>query len=181
MPPLSPVAQKFILHWGEMGTRWGINRTVAQIHALLYLSPRPLHAEEISEALSVARSNVSTSLRELQSWGIVKVVHVLGDRRAHFVSMKDVWEMFQMILEERKKREVDPTLDILRSCLAELGKSGGAEGYTRERLLAMREFFETAQAAYEGLRGLPPGALRGLVSAAGGRGRLRRLFGRGGK
>src|SRR5256714_6557908 len=99
MPKLSPVQQKFILHWGEMGTRWGINRTVAQIHALLYLSPRPLHAEEITESLSVARSNVSGSLRELQSWGIVKVVHVLGDRRDHFESMKDVWEMFRIIVE----------------------------------------------------------------------------------
>jgi len=175
MPRLSPVAQKFILHWGEMGTRWGINRTVAQIHALLYLSPRPLHAEEIAETLSVARSNVSTSLRELQSWGIVKAVHVLGDRRAHFVSMKDVWEMFRMILEERKKREVDPTLEILRESLAALGKSGGEEAYTRERLLAMQEFFETAQAAYEELRALPPGAVRSLVRM---RGRLRRLLGK---
>src|SRR4051794_19919838 len=107
-PPLSPVAEKFILHWGEMGTRWGINRTVAQIHALLFLSPRPMHAEEIAATLGVARSNVSTSLRELQNWGIVRVVHVLGDRRDHFESMKDVWEMFRVILDERKKRETDP-------------------------------------------------------------------------
>src|SRR5437879_10478675 len=100
--PITPVEQRFILHWGEMGTRWGINRTVAQIHALLYVSPRPLHAEEISDALSVARSNVSGSLKELQSWGIVKIVHVLGDRRDHFESMKDVWQMFRIIEEERK-------------------------------------------------------------------------------
>src|SRR5437867_3235988 len=103
MPRLSPVVQRFILHWGEMGTRWGVNRTVAQIHALLYVSPRPLPAEEIAETLSVARSNVSTSLRELQSWGIVRVVHVMRDRRDHFESMKDVWEMFQVILGERKR------------------------------------------------------------------------------
>src|SRR5208282_3557786 len=89
---LSAVQQKFILHWGEMGTRWGINRTVAQIHALLYLSPRPLNAEEIAEALDVARSNVSNSLKELQAWRIVKLVHVLGDKRDHFESMSDVWE-----------------------------------------------------------------------------------------
>src|SRR5919109_266169 len=105
MKKLIPVAQRFILHWGEMGTRWGINRTVAQIHALLFLSPRPLPAEEIADTLGIARSNVSTSLKELQGWGIVKVVHLLGDRRDHFESLKDVWEMFRIIVEERKKRE----------------------------------------------------------------------------
>src|SRR6266850_259821 len=99
---LTPVAQKFILHWGEMGTRWGINRTVAQVHALLFLSPRPLPADEISETLAVARSNVSTSLRELQGWRIARVVHVLGDRRDHFESIKDVWEIFRIVSEERK-------------------------------------------------------------------------------
>src|SRR5678815_1219776 len=90
--PITPIEQRFVLHWGEMGTRWGINRTVAQVHALLFVSPQPLHAEEIANTLSVARSNVSTSLRELQGWGIVRVVHVLGDRRDHFESLKDVWD-----------------------------------------------------------------------------------------
>src|SRR5574341_1104701 len=108
MTPLSPTMKKFILHWGEMGTRWGINRTVAQIHALLYLSPRPLHAEQIMEALAVARSNVSTSLKELQGWGVVRLVHVMGDKRDHFESRRDVWEMFRLVLDERKKREIDP-------------------------------------------------------------------------
>src|SRR5438552_6473590 len=117
---LSSVAQKFILHWGEMGTRWGINRTVAQIHALLFLSPRPLPAEEIATTLAIARSNVSNSLRELQSWGIVRIVHVLGDRRDHFESLKDVWEMFRIIREERKRREIDPTLRVLQECVADL-------------------------------------------------------------
>src|SRR5256714_13609554 len=102
---LTPLNQKFILHWGEMGTRWGINRTVAQIHALLFLSPKPLNAEQIADALSVARSNVSTSLRELQSWGVIKVVHVMGDRRGHFESVKDVWEVFPVVLHERNTRE----------------------------------------------------------------------------
>src|SRR5438876_8711265 len=100
MNPLKPVQQKFILHWGEMGTRWGINRTVAQIHALLFMSPQPLPAEQIADTLDVARSNVSTSLKELQSWGIVKMVHVLGDKRDHFQSVKEVWEMFRMVLDE---------------------------------------------------------------------------------
>src|SRR5205809_3960720 len=107
---LSPVQQKFVLHWGEMGTRWGINRTVAQIHALLYISPKPLNAEEIAETLGVARSNVSTSLWELQGWGIVRTVLVLGDRRDHYESIKEVWELFRVVLDERKRREVDPTL-----------------------------------------------------------------------
>src|SRR6266478_6338207 len=98
--PLTPVEQRFVLHWGEMGTRWGINRTVAQVHALLFVSPNPLHAEEIANTLSVARSNVSTSLRELQGWGIVRVVHVLGDRRDHFESLKDVWDIFRIVAEE---------------------------------------------------------------------------------
>src|SRR5213082_2829159 len=103
MPQLSPVMHKFILHWGEMGTRWGINRTVAQVHALLFVSPRPLPADEIAETLAVARSNVSTSLRELQGWRIVRVVHVLGDRRDHFESTKGVWEIFRIVSEERKR------------------------------------------------------------------------------
>src|SRR5438445_2537861 len=110
MPTLTPIQQKFILHWGEMGTRWGINRTVAQVHALLYISPKPLNAEEIADTLTVARSNVSNSLKELQAWGIVRIVHVMGDRRDHFESLKDVWELFQIILNERKRREIDRTV-----------------------------------------------------------------------
>src|SRR5437879_11932811 len=100
---LTPVAQKFILHWGEMGTRWGINRTVAQVHALLFLSPRPVPADEISSTLAVARSNVSTSLRELQGWGIVRMVHVLGDRREQFELIKDVGENVGGVSEEGKR------------------------------------------------------------------------------
>src|SRR5437763_7001210 len=111
MAELSPVRKAFILHWGEMGRRWGINRTVAQVHALLQLAPRPLTAEEIAETLNVARSNVSTSIRELQSWGLVQAAHVLGDRRAHYVALGDVWEMFRIIVDQRKKREIDPTLE----------------------------------------------------------------------
>jgi len=144
---LSNVQQQYILHWGEMGTRWGINRTVAQIHALLFLSPNPLPADDIAETLNVARSNVSTSIRELESWGIVRAVHVLGERREHYESMKDVWEMFRVIVEQRKRREVDPTLQLLRHCLAET-EQGGADEYTRERLQSMAEFFEAATSAY---------------------------------
>jgi DNA-binding transcriptional regulator GbsR (MarR family) len=97
MTEMSPPLRQFVLHWGEMGTRWGVNRTVAQVHALLFVSEAPLTAEAITETLSVARSNVSVSLRELQAWGLVRVVHLLGDRRDHFQTSKDVWEMFQII------------------------------------------------------------------------------------
>lgn len=114
---LPPVTQRFVLHWGEMGTRWGVNRTVSQIHALLFVSGRPMHADELVEALGVARSNVSTSLRELQNWNLVKVVHLLGDRRDHFETQGDVWELFRTIVRERKAREFEPTVAALRECL----------------------------------------------------------------
>src|SRR5687767_8805391 len=134
MPKLSPVQQKFILHWGEMGTRWGINRTVAQIHALLYISPSPLHAEDIANTLQVARSNVSTSLKELQGWGIVRLVQVLGDKRDHFECMKDVWEMLRVVLDERRQREIDPTVAVIRECIAEAEKDRRSDRYTQDRL-----------------------------------------------
>jgi DNA-binding transcriptional regulator GbsR (MarR family) len=172
MAQLTNVQQQFILHWGEMGTRWGINRTVAQIHALLYLSAQPLAADDIAKTLNVARSNVSTSIRELESWGIVRPVHVLGERREHYESMQDVWEMFRVIVEQRKRREVDPTLQLLRRSLTELGQGGG-EGHTRERLESMREFFEAANAAYEEISQVSPQALRGLLRM---RGKIRKIL-----
>ena len=156
---LTPVQEKFVLHWGEMGARWGINRTVAQVHALLFLSPNPLNAEEITETLGVARSNVSNSIRELQSWGIVKLVHVMGDRRDHFESMKDPWEMFRIVLDERKKREVDPTLNMLREALSDLNKEKDKDAYTAERLRSLQDFFETTSSWYNQLRGWPTSAL----------------------
>src|ERR1043166_6678186 len=118
MKDLPPVAQKFILHWGEMGTRWGINRTVAQVHALLFLSETPLPADEIAKTLSVARSNISTSLPELQNCVIVWIAHVIGDCRDYFESMKDFFAMFRVIARERKRREIEPTLRVLRDCIA---------------------------------------------------------------
>src|SRR5213595_3568016 len=148
-PRLAPVEEKFILHWGEMGTKWGINRTVAQVHALLYLAAKPLPADEISTTLSVARSNVSTSLRELQGWGIVRVVHVLGDRRDHFETLKDVWEIFRIVAEERKKREIDPTLRVMDECVQELKANPQGDAYTRERLTDMREFLTAMSGLFD--------------------------------
>jgi DNA-binding transcriptional regulator GbsR (MarR family) len=167
--PLSPLAERFILHWGEMGTRWGINRTVAQIHALLYLSSEPMHAESISAALSVARSNVSNSLRELQGWGLVRVTHVLGDRRDHFESLKDVWQMFQIVVDERKRREVDPTLAMLRDSVTH----AAGQTYETERLREMLAFFESMSGAYDELRRVSPSALKRMFAV---RSTIRRFF-----
>ena len=116
---LSPTSRRFVMHWGEMGSRWGVNRTVAQIHALLFLAGRPMHADEIVEALAVARSNVSTSLRELINLNLVRVVHLLGDRRDHFETSKDVWELFRTVVRERKAREFDPTVAMLKDLVAD--------------------------------------------------------------
>ena len=160
---LSSVQHKFILHWGEMGTRWGINRTVAQIHALLYIWPEPLNAEQITHTLSVARSNVSNSLKELQAWGLAKSTHVMGDRRDYFETLEDVWEMFRIVMDERKRREVDPTLILLRDCMEEQKKSGKRDNHTEGRLVALQEFFESAAGNYERLRTVPTATLRRIA------------------
>ena len=157
--PLKEAAQKFILHWGEMGTRWGINRTVAQIHALLMISEGALAADEIAETLTIARSNVSTSLRELQNWGIVRLVHVPGDRRDHFESLNDVYEMFRMIARERRRREIDPTIGLIRECIAEAEKPRSADAYTRERLTELLEFFELATSSFDLVEKVPTQSL----------------------
>lgn len=174
---LSPVEQRFILHWGEMGTRWGINRTVAQVHALLFIAPRPLHAEEIQQALGVARSNVSNSLKELQGWGIIRMIHVLGDRRDHFECMKDVWEMFRAVGEERKKREVDPTLAILKECIQEAAKDEATSEYTESRLRELHHFFETTTNWYAQVRHWPTSTVTKILSLGD---KARKLLGAGG-
>lgn len=133
---LNPVAQRFILHWGEMGSKWGVNRTVSQIHALLYLTGKPLPAEDIAETLEVARSNVSTSLKELQNWNLIHVMHVMGDRRDHFTTSGDVWELFRTVVRERKEREFDPTIGVLRECLSSADLS-------REEATAQQRIKET--------------------------------------
>jgi len=160
-----------------MGTRWGINRTVAQIHALLFISPKPLNAEDLVQALGVARSNVSNSLKELQGWGIVKRVHVMGDSRDHFESMKDAWEMFRVVLDERKKREIDPTQRMLRECIAEAGKDKATDEYTQQKLRDLADFFDTTTAWYGQIRQWPTGALAKFVKAGD---KIRKLIGLGG-
>ena len=161
---LSPAVQKYVLHWGEMGTRWGTNRTVAQIQALLYLSPKPLHADEIVDLLSVARSNVSTSIRELQSYGLVKMTHILGDRRDYFESLgDDVWELFRVIIAQRKQRELNPTLSMLRKCAMEVEKEKQTDSVTKERITNMLDFFESIAAWYSQIGRLPTGSVIKLV------------------
>lgn len=136
---LTVVQRKFLLHWGEMSARWGLTRTVAQVHALLYLSDKPLNADQLVDLLGVSRSGLSGSLHELQNWRLVKVVHVLGDRRDHFQAVADPEEMFAIIVAERKRREVDPILAIANECLTEAAVSG-ADPYTRKQLLRLQEF-----------------------------------------
>ena len=153
--------REFILHWGEMGPSWGVNRTVAQIHALLYVSPEPLNAEQISEALVVSRSNVSMSLKELGNWRLVKVVRKPGDRRDYFESMQDVWEMFRVVMEERKRREIDPTLAVLRRCVDEIdnSKKNVESAHSKKQLKQMLSFVETVSTAFEKTRNWPTEAL----------------------
>jgi len=167
---LTPVQEKFVLHWGEMGTKWGINRTVAQIHALLHVSAKPLHAEEIADTLTIARSNVSTSLKELQNWGIVKVVHEMGDRRDHFESIHDVWTLFQIIMDERKRRELDPTIAVLKECVQDAKNEG--DELTHRRLADLAEFVELAGGFYTQMRKLPPGGLKQVAKMGGALGKL---------
>lgn len=164
---MSPAVEKYVLHWGEMGTRWGTNRTVAQIQALLYLSPRPLRADEIVDMLSVARSNVSTSIRELQGYGLVKMTHMLGDRRDYFESVSDVWELFRIILEQRKQRELNPTLTMLRACAEEVESEADTDPLTKERIRNMLGFIESTTAWYDKIREVPTSTLQKLMKLGG--------------
>lgn len=163
---LDPVSQKFVLHWGEMGARWGVNRTQGQIHALLYLADAPLAAEEIAETLGVARSNVSTSLKELQNWGLVKIVHVMGDRRDLYAGVQDRWEILRLVTDGRKKREVDPTLAFVRDCVREAQADISARR-ALPKMQGMLDLLEALDQAYEQLRNLPPEGLLQLARLAG--------------
>ncbi len=161
--PLSDTQRRFILHWGEMGSTWGINRTVAQVHALLMVCKQPLNAEQITETLSVARSNVSTSLRELQGWGIVETVNRLGDRRDYFRTMDDVWEMFRVITAKRKQREIDPTIELLRELVN--ADDDTPDPHTHKRLKDLLGFTETMDQWYRQVERLSPRALMNMAKA----------------
>ena len=138
---LPPLTQRFVLHFGEMGNRWGINRTVGQIYALLYVSPRALNADDIGEALAFSRSNVSMGLKELQSWNLVRPQHLPDDRREYFQAPEDVWAIFRTVAEERRKREIDPTLSMLRDALMEQ-PSGQDDLHAQARMKQMHDLVE---------------------------------------
>ena len=150
---LPAVTQRIVLHWGEMGSRWGVSRSVAQIHVLLYLSDRPLPADEIADQLDIARSNVSVGLKELQGWGLVRMVHFLGDRREHFEAVQDITQLFRVIVEERKKRELDPTLQLLRECAADADPRTPA--HVKQRVKATLTFLEMLDHWYEDMKKMP--------------------------
>ena len=164
MPLLDhPDAKAFVLHWGEMGTHWGVNRSVAQIHALLYLADHPLPADAIVDQLNLARSNVSTAMKELQSYGIVRRVHVEGDRRDHFTAEHDLWEMLLRITAERKKREIDPTIALLAELSARLAADPDAPPHLKQRIGRLHDFLGTLGGWYDQVRGLPKPTLVALM------------------
>jgi DNA-binding transcriptional regulator GbsR (MarR family) len=164
MSTLDETKERFILHWGEMGSLWGINRTMAQVHALLFISPEPLCANEIMEALQISRGNVSMALRELIAWGIASRMHIMGERREFYTTEKDVWKMFRIIARERKKREVDPTIEVLRESVAELKDMPDSEGqFEREQLESLLEFFETGAEIYRELEAQTPSSILKLL------------------
>lgn len=164
---LSAATQDFIVRWGEMASHWGLNRTEAQIHALLFLSPRPIDAEEISNSLSVARSHVSNSLKELQHWGVVRVVRVLGNRRDHFESVMDVWEMFRIVVNEQKRREIDPWVGVLRQAAAATDPADETERHAKRKIAEMLELFETLSAWHSEMDRLPTPVIRNFLRLGG--------------
>ncbi len=156
---LHPAIERFVLHWGDMGGQWGVNRSVSQIHALLYVSEKPLTAEEIAGLLGMARSNVSNSLKELLTWELVRRVPIRGDRREHFEAEVDVWEMVMRIAKGRKLREIDPALAMLRSTVKEAEKDPSLHPVAAGRLKAMLEFTETIDSWYAQMLTVPKAKL----------------------
>lgn len=159
-----PVAvRRFVLHWGDMGSQWGVNRSVSQIHALLYLAEKPLTAEEIAETLAMARSNVSNSLKELMGWGLIRRAPVLGDRRDHFEADTDVWSIAAKIAAGRKERELDPAIAALEACVADAANDPKLNKVAAERLTAMLDFTRTTTSWFDQMSKLPRPTLMALI------------------
>ena len=159
-----PIAvERFVLHWGDLGGRWGVNRSVSQIHALLYLSDRPLTAEEIADRLGLARSNVSNSIKELTGWNLIRRIPIKGDRRDHFEAEADVWEMFTRISAGRKERELDPAIAALRACVAEAQDDPAVHRVAAARLKALLDFVETLDRWYAQMLTVPRQKLAALI------------------
>ena len=159
----SAAVEQFILYWGDMGSQWGVNRSVAQIHALLYLSTSPMNAEQISETLGIARSNVSNSLKELVGWKLIRRVPIVGDRREHYEAEVDVWEMAMRIAQGRKEREIDPAAAALRDCVAKAESETGLNPDVLHRLREMQEFLNTTTRWYDQMLGVPKSQLTRLI------------------
>lgn len=160
---LAPAVERFVLHWGDMGSRWGINRSVAQIHALLYLAERPLTAEDIADTLGMARSNVSNSLKELGAWKLIRRVPVMGDRRDHYEAETDLWEMVTRIAQGRKEREIDPAAAAIRACRAEAEADERVSPVARRRLEEMERFVGDIERWYDQMLSVPPPKLMSLI------------------
>jgi DNA-binding transcriptional regulator GbsR (MarR family) len=169
---LPSAIERVVVHWGEMGEMWGVNRSVAQIHALLYVVGKPMTAEDIAARLTIARSNVSNSLKELQGWNLIRRVHVLGDRRDYYEAEADVFEMVRRIAAGRKAREIDPTLAVLRSCVADAGADPKVASDTRKRLADMLTFMETVDKSFDELIKLPSPVLTRIIKMGGALARL---------
>jgi DNA-binding transcriptional regulator GbsR (MarR family) len=161
--PLHPAVERFVLHWGDMGGQWGVNRSVSQIHALLYVSERPLTADEIATTLGIARSNVSNSIKELLTWDLIRRVPIRGDRREHFEAETDVWEMVRRIGAGRKAREIDPALATLRACIADADADKTINPVAAQRLKAMLTFTETVDTWYAQMLTVPKAKLATLL------------------
>jgi DNA-binding transcriptional regulator GbsR (MarR family) len=160
---LAPAIEHFVLQWGDMGGKWGVNRSVAQIHALLYLSERPLTAEEIADQLGLARSNISNSIKELQAWNLIRRVPVKGDRREHFEAETDPWEIFARIAAGRKVREIDPAIAALRACRTEVGSDPAVHPVANARLKALLEFVDAMDRWYGQMQAVPSSQIAALV------------------
>ncbi len=160
---LTPSMRRYVLHWGEMGTRWGVNRSVAQIHALLCLAEAPMNAEELAETLAIARSNVSTSLKELLSWGLIRLIHLEGDRRDHFEARTDPWDMLMLIADGRKRREIDPTIEVMAECMAEADSDSQTPDVARARMREMHAFMTQLDRWYGQMRQAPRPLLMRMI------------------
>ncbi len=166
-PPLPVAIERFVVHWGEMGTVWSVNRSVAQIHALLYVSDEPMTADDIALQLGMARSNVSVSLRELVGWSLIRRVHAMGDRRDYYEAEADMFEMVRRIALGRKAREIDPALSVLRACVSDAKGDSRISPAARRRLAAMLDFTETVDKSFDEIMALPAPTLMALLKMGG--------------
>jgi DNA-binding transcriptional regulator GbsR (MarR family) len=173
---LPAAVERFVLHWGDMGSEWGVNRSVSQIHALLYLSERPLTAEEIADRLDIARSNVSTSIKELLAWNLIRRVPIRGDRRDHFEAETDLWEIVKRIAAGRKEREIDPAVAALQACVKDAARDPAVHPVARRRLEEMLDFVETMDRWYAQMVTVPKPKIAALIRLGA---RIVRLLSRG--